>query len=376
MFLCFSDLHIGHRRVRAEILYDGLTTEFYPQITDECSGIFFAGDFYDRLINLDADSAYFSSMIIHDLFKLARKHKCFLRVLRGTLSHDKNQLQQFNAISKYYPDVDFRYFDEIGVENIKSKNGDVTALYLPDNLAFKDSQAVVNHVKQILKDNKLTSVDLLIGHGYFDFVVPPAARKDIKIIYDKDMFEDIVDGYVVMGHVHTPSSYKNIAYCGSFDRLNHGEEESKGFLKIERKPDWKCTFIKHKNPVKFITIKIPETDEQIDKIFGWLPKRIEETFKKGGGFLRLVVNNLSVQHAVMNKLITMFPKIEITCMVKDDLIDSPVDYEKTFEVVHSKDIPTVESLPEDICLYLSKYHKDSKLTKDRVKEILEQLSGG
>ena len=63
------------------------------------------------------------------------------------------------------------------------------------------------------------------------------------------MFEEkkfnFVNKNILAGHIHTHSQHGKVIYVGSFERLNHGEEEDKGFLFIEDHKDFnKIKFIK------------------------------------------------------------------------------------------------------------------------------------
>lgn len=65
-----------------------------------------------------------------------------------------------------------------------------------------------------------------------------------------------------MGHVHTPSKNANCYYCGSFERLSHGEEENKGFLTLtynEETDNWFVKRIWNLDTTPFFTIYLSDT---------------------------------------------------------------------------------------------------------------------
>lgn len=372
MYICISDIHLGHIRVNAELIYNKLVLQLYPHLS-ECKGLFIAGDFFDQLINMDSSGAHYATKVVNDLIQLAGKSNFFIRVLRGTFTHDRRQLKLFETIGTYYPNIDLKYFDTISVENIMPDN--LKVLYLPDSLPFKSADTVMEHVRELLKANQLSKVDLVIGHGYFSHVLPKMAANLTKIVYTHDMFDDIVNGYVVFGHVHTHSAYKKVVYCGSFDRLAHGEEEPKGFLKITKDPTWKCKFIENLYSMPFVSIKIPDNIVELPDILKYITDAASKKMNtEEVGHLRIIVKDQDTKVAVLSRISYILPKLNITIKISDDSRDEPVVLATDmFDQIDMGSIPTEETLIGDIVEFLNKWKPDSELTEEVIVQKISAL---
>lgn len=377
MYIGISDLHIGHNKVLAQDIHPKLVSELYPQLTDECDGLFIAGDFFDKLITVDAIATSYAAMIMHEILQLAADHNFFVRVLRGTYLHDRNQLKLFETVAEYYPTVDMKYFDEIHLEIIHPDTNPLSVLYIPDNLPFKDTDEVMSYIKDKLKSSDLPKVDLIIGHGSFDHVLPEVAKSKIKILFNATEFTKLVNGYVIMGHIHNYSRHKKVVYCGSFDRLVHGEEETKGYLKITRYPEWSCELIPNTKSTKFVSVytegSIDDLDTVVQELSTLVSKKIDI---ESEGHLRLVVNSTELKVALIDRVISLFPKLFVSIKVAKGEIDEPVhiDTQLMMDSDHY-DIPTEVTLVSDIFEFLNKYYPVMSLPKQEIQERISALRG-
>jgi UDP-2,3-diacylglucosamine pyrophosphatase LpxH len=373
MYICISDIHLGHIRVNAETIYQKLVSQFYPHLSTS-EGLFIAGDFFDQLITMDSMGAQYAAKIIQELIQMAEQYGFFIRVLRGTFGHDRNQMKLFETIGSYHPKVDLKYFSTIDVESINDRHN-LKVLYIPDSLPYKSTEEAIQYIYKLLETNKINKVDLVIGHGYFDHVLPFMAHT--KIVFTYEMFKDIVNGFVIFGHVHTHSAFKNVLYCGSFDRLMHGEEEAKGFLKIERTPTWKCTFIKNELSTPFVTIPIDGDMDELESIVEKLPDKVNKRMDISHGYLRFIVKSPELKVALLSRVPYLFPQLSITIKVLDGSSDEPVVLNSdVFELIELGSVPTRETLTSDIINFLSQYRPDTKLTQELIEEKLALIKFG
>lgn len=225
-----ADIHLGKNWVIPTTLQDRLRTYLYPHVASSQLFII-GGDFYDTAMLLDWDSAVISTCICHELCHLAQDNNVAIRVIRGTYLHDRDQLRQFAAIAKSYRNLNFKYITSMEVEKVCG----IKILYLPDELPFKTAEDCVAAAKEKLSTHASAfgnTVDFVVGHGMFEHTMPLCA-KHCSLVYSECMFSPWVNGYVLMGHIHTASVYKKVLYSGSFDRLAHGEEEAKGFFTLQ-----------------------------------------------------------------------------------------------------------------------------------------------
>ena len=213
-----------------------------------------AGDLFDRLLNLSSQDVY----IIHAFFitfLVCIKYDITVRVLEGTPSHDNKQnrwLMEINRESKIGCDVE--YFDDLAIEYIDKF--DITVLYVPDEY-HPDPNVTLKEVRELLANKNLEQADIAVMHGQFDYQVPTNLRNRI-VFHDSKSYLDIVKYLIMIGHVHTSSSFEKIVVAGSTDRLKHGEEEDKGILRIElqKSGDFNAEFIVNEGAQTYKTIDV------------------------------------------------------------------------------------------------------------------------
>ena len=255
--LAVSDVHIGCPRLNPHLLHERMEKYLYPQITPEISILFICGDFFDTLLNLNAHAAFEAMDIIKEIKLLCRQNGCDLRVLRGTFTHDRNQPKHF--INGEDPnDLTIRLFDTMAVEHHEKTGLDI--LYMPDNLASEDIYA---DIRKLLDSHGIEKVDILVHHGYFKHMLPEAML--VKGVphgcLDADIVDKFVKGCTLNGHVHISSIYRNVISIGSFDRLTHGEEEPKGFYRIDINENvYTFKFIENESASIFKTINLTGCD--------------------------------------------------------------------------------------------------------------------
>lgn len=225
MFITISDVHHGAKD------YEEMRNEFYcdngfiSNVTeaaeeDEFIGVGILGDWFDKKLDANDPKYILAVTIVIHLASILCTRKKFLVILRGTASHDLQQLNAFEYLQLVYPKY-FRLFDSVG----EMKFGNLKTLIIPEEypVSYED------YYGKFLKKK----YDLILGHGYFkwnSFSVNEAERSLPRMpIHDEETFSKMAT-LVIFGHDHTFKNYKNIFYGGSFSRLCHGEENPKGYL--------------------------------------------------------------------------------------------------------------------------------------------------
>lgn len=259
-----SDLHFGNPRIDASELYRKLRTYFYPHLA-KSHLITLNGDIYDQLLTVNSKAYHFVTQFISDLFRISETYGCQIRILHGTYSHDRDQLSILAALAT--DNTRYRIVNKIESEVIsdfRCESGEIPGLsltvgYLPDNLPYRDVTPVVAQLANTLTVIGKDKLNLLIGHGSFAHTLP----KNIPLpplTYTEETFSELVDGIVVMGHIHIHSHKNNIFYCGSFERMSHNEEEKKGFYSFTYTDKWSNKFIPNPEATPFITHTFTEPD--------------------------------------------------------------------------------------------------------------------
>lgn len=288
-----GDLHFGNLRVDSNHLYEELSKEFYSEATT-AHLVTIGGDIYDQLVTVGSRAHAAACKFIKGLFDISDKYGTVIRIMHGTYSHDRDQLSVFSALATNM--TKYRIINTIDSEVIDFKQLGLKLRvgYIPDNLAYKESQDAVDHLKKVMQVSGIDKLDVLIGHGTFDHVIPAGSGHKPPYLYSIPQFKNIVEGVIVMSHIHTPSHKDNVYYCGSFERLAHGEEELKGFYTFVFDGKWTGKFIPNRNAVKFISVKPPE-ELSAYGASSYFKDEVMKKFPIPKGYVRLIHNDPEVR---------------------------------------------------------------------------------
>ena len=92
-------------------------------------GIFLAGDILHTIISLNSDYSELYMWFIDQVYKIAKKKKSTVIIIRGTPAHDNNQLENIKSYEHNDDGVDFRIYETIEEITIW---GNYKVLILPD----------------------------------------------------------------------------------------------------------------------------------------------------------------------------------------------------------------------------------------------------
>jgi UDP-2,3-diacylglucosamine pyrophosphatase LpxH len=295
--LVFSDVHLNHKKTNTRFIIENIKTYIHEVINKESIDcVFIAGDLFDSLMYLN--SIELSPIIawIDTFLTLCSERGTSVRVLEGTPSHDWRQSRLFNSIISVNPHLknklDFAYHDDLTIEHV-SKLG-MNVLYIPDEYGLT-AEYTFDAVLKKLKEHNLSKVDLVIMHGLFDFQeLGTNGIPKSKSTHQSINYLNICNRYIFVGHSHIHTFYKRILVEGSFDRLAHGEESSKGFIvaKLDNDPENdEFYFVENKGAKIYKTIEARNDD--IDK-FRKLIERHVAKHPVGSHFRILIRNTFSI----------------------------------------------------------------------------------
>lgn len=269
-----SDIHLGHRKTPTEGMIDALKRAIPDDETSSLlDAIFITGDLFDRFLNLPNDVVFEIHAWIAQLLRICKRRDIVLRVLEGTPSHDWKQARLVESINTHAEiNADARHVTELSIEHIDRFG--ISLMYLPDEWS-SDNDDTWRQVSDLLADYGLSQVDFVLMHGAFDYQLPSHVNVPT---HDPDRYASIARHYVLCGHVHKSSQYKNILVPGSFDRLAHGEEEAKGswVLDVRHEGDDKIVFVENETAKVYKTIDVShmtqsEALEALDEVVPNLP---------------------------------------------------------------------------------------------------------
>lgn len=374
------DLHLGHPKVNAAEVHTHLARYVYPELR-KCNLLVIGGDFFHDLIGLNSGAGYHAISIIDELIDMALTHHFYIRIVRGTVSHDRMQNRAFirtNRSSTYedgtgkirYKDEDNEWvpFSEekidgkpvVGFYNTVSVETDLLGmnlLFIPDDMPYDN---VMDHIKEAMRKAHVSQIDLVISHGYFKHLLPLGIPKIPKNTLDWNEMKDFVVGCVLNGHVHSPSVYERVVSGGSFERMQHGEEEDKGFFTIKYdKESHKVQFKFHVNPdaLFFKTIRLDgDKETNIEKY----KKEIKELMGKASRLtpvhIRIVTEDMLLKQSLIEYTKNTYPdyRLYLTSMKPKELEVYSANEQVTMEVA---DLPIVTE--ENLSSLLVKFCEDN-----------------
>ncbi len=268
-----SDVHLGNKRNDTKFIISNLDKHFScDEHLSTIDMVVIAGDFYDDLLSYPSIEGGLIDLWISKFLKKCHRYNILVRILEGTPSHDRQQSERFNIISKVHAEVshccpDLLYVKSLSIEHID--RFDIDVLYVPDEWSH-DTNDTLDEVKSLLKSKNLTQVDIAIMHGLFEYQMGNVIKDNVK--HNSKEYLAIVKGLIFIGHIHKRTNLDRIYAQGSFDRLAFGEEEEKGFLTaiINQDYSYEIKFIVNYSARVFMTIKCTSDDiefnlKKIDK---------------------------------------------------------------------------------------------------------------
>ena len=363
--VAISDIHFG--ALDAERLYEELKKEFLNKLKKlpRIDLITINGDLYHRIISLNDLDAYYSFKFWDKLKKISKKKNCkFIRVIKGTMSHDVNQLDNLPLDD----DIDIKIIDQVESEVLFDR---YRVLYLPEEY--------IKNPKEYYEEYFNKEYDLIVGHGQFEetsFInFDSETTMEAAPVYDAKLFLNICKGPIIFGHIHDAIILKKrIFYTGSFTRWKMGEERPKGFLiniqDLNNTENFTIVPCENKMARKYVTIDITEYLEkyQVEKIINLINEyMVNNNIYK----IRLKASDNN-SATTMAKLTTIHSHYMGNKQVQMDIktlqINDETEEEKELVDKYSylsEDIPNEEKISR-----FAKDRFDYELSAERVNELL------
>ena len=371
-----GDLHFGNPRLKGEDLYTRLSKYLYPELQD-AQLLLLTGDTYDQLTTVSSNAHIYVVRFIRDICSISAQTGMQIRILHGTYSHDRDQVKSLEALA--YDKTRVRVINNIEGEILSDwlpqPSDPLKILYIPDNLQYKTSSAVVEHIQNIYTCLGWDRADLILGHGAFAHALNCAEEHLPPCTYTIDQFKPLVTdtGIIIMGHIHTPSHRANVYYCGSFDRMIHGEEEAKGFYVFTRKDNrWTSRFCINQDSYKFVTIT-PKGDT-VDKCTADLISKLNDAFKSTNtGWVRVVYDEPELRGVYQKICLSLYPNVIFSGKSSRDTVSSTVEL-ADINLELADDIrPNVNNLGELVYQYLLDTNLVDSIPKEKITTAVDDL---
>jgi len=284
-YAVISDIHLYHRKTPTRHILKSLELWYktYHHRLKDIDVLFVAGDVFDRSVMSSHPDV---RLVIRGLYRLGlycRNNSIQLVFLEGTVWHDRQQMSILMPMLKGIDKLEVDYISTIDIKTYK----DTSVLFVPDNVN-SDSKVVYQLVLDKLAEHNYNTVDIAIMHGAFDYQLP-AIVENTHVRVD---YEAIVKYFIHPGHIHIPSHKGKVYAQGSFDRLNHGEEHSKGGYLVKNN---KATRLINHNAFVYRQIKLVKDLNKAQQQITDICNMLVET----GGYLKLLVSR---DHPVLQHL--------------------------------------------------------------------------
>jgi DNA repair exonuclease SbcCD nuclease subunit len=210
-----ADIHLSSDHYK----YIKKPFEFFIEtvITEKPLITVLAGDYFHGRVNADEDIYHYA---IQNLIKLSQYTK-YLIVIDGTYSHDYNTLDILETYKEFIPNLFFiKTKETLNLDGLK-------ILCLPEEYP--------ENPIEYYKSSFSKSYDYVFGHGDIEGALLHSGADNTMLKgfkFNKKNLSEL-GKYVCFGHYHKHQFLTdNLLYIGSLARFKFGEEEDKGFIKI------------------------------------------------------------------------------------------------------------------------------------------------
>lgn len=251
-----ADIHFG--AVDPDRLYNELKGVFLEYVKENAKSIDLInllGDYFHRKLSLNEKASKLAIKFMSELLSVCSENNIKVRMIRGTKTHDFNQLENFRH---YETKLDFRIINTVEVEEVFPN---FTVLYLPEEYMENPEE----YYKEFF-DLGDAKYDCIFFHGTFDFVAFDSQKQETERhissapVFEYRKFKDYAYGPIIGGHIHRHQIYKDkIIYCGSLTVNNFGEEGETGFIELIYDIDtieYELAFIENTSRPTYATIDL------------------------------------------------------------------------------------------------------------------------
>ena len=353
--LFLNDLHIGSHKDNKQLKKELKEIVFKTIKKSKPKLVVMGGDLFHKKLSKNSDESFLSDWFITMLVKICIKRKIYLRIIKGTISHDYNQLNSYENLQD--SDGIFRLIRSVEVEILFKRK----ILFIPEEYPIDWKEYYSEYL-----DNKY---DFIFGHGTFDF----ASWKQQQIlsetpiqsapVFDSEVFSPLAK-LIVFGHIHIFMKKKNIIHSASFSRNSYGEEKDKGMILITyfektKKVKYK-RIINHLAPTfKTVNLKNKEFTSP-EKIIDYINKK-KEIYDN----VRIIgINNLEFGKEITRKVYKNDKNVKID--IKAEINKEKRD--ESFDFVLNK-----EGSNEEIVKKFIKIKKGKDISIEKIIELTSDI---
>jgi len=359
-----ADIHFGKKddkRLNEEIM-DFLNTikNIQKENEEKIDMICIEGDLYDRVIKMNEPTSSYIINFVNELCEFTNKERIYFRIIKGTKTHDFNQLNVFKKLESTYPL--FKIIDMVEEEEIEKNHLIYKFLYLPEEYP--------ENVYEYYAPYFNNEYDFILGHGMIDFVAFTGNEDESseRMVRNAPVFKandliNITKGIIVFGHIHDFHSYKDkIYYVGSYSRFSFADKEDKGFLYShynKKTGETDIDFYENELAPTYFEIdlnkkKFNSVEDQVKYI-----KKIKEKYD----YVKIKTNKETQNLDLIKSIVSEDPSVKLE--VKNlDFDEDKVDDKFLFILNREYDLPTT------VKKFIS-ITKEKNIPIEKIKEILK-----
>lgn len=208
----------------------GAIEEYRPDIT------VLHGDIFDNKISLESQASKDINSFVHKLISKAQAYNMEIIILKGTLSHDYSQLENFREL-----EIQHDFFHVVETCKELELRGGFRVLVIPEEYPEDVDQFYFDKFYETI-DGQLCykQYDAIWGHGQIDKFSRYTALLESESFLHKtpvlkaDELLQMTSGTICFGHIHVHMKYKTrLISLGSVTRWAQGEEQPKGLTIVD-----------------------------------------------------------------------------------------------------------------------------------------------
>lgn len=356
-----SDIHIGKKD---DIKLEKELKIFLDYVNDNFKKIdilTISGDLFDRVLTANEYGTVLAINFVKSLLEVTSKNNIPLRIIKGTRSHDFNQLDILKFLSKENKEL-FRIIEKNEHEEIKGYN----VLYLPEEYPTDYDDFYKENLLSV-EDN---TYDIILGHGMIDFIAFTGYEDDSENrvhgtpTHKADDLIRVTKGPIIFGHIHEKQEYKDkIYYTGSYSRYSFDTPSEKGFMvfDIDDKDHskFKMEFIENTQAPTYAVLDIDKLNlEGIDDHVKYI-KELAESYD----FVKIKTGN-KANLDIARKLTEKDSSIKVQSVNKEK---ETIKVDPKYEYILKKELP----LNETIQRFMKENH-DKEIDLEFISKVISE----
>lgn len=260
-----ADVHIGVKSLDPSEVEKQLELSVIEPLTkiNYLDGIVVLGDWFDFNLWVNSESSRIAFNIMGKLKQIVKKFDGFLIVLKGTSSHDNNQLECFTGLMD---DIEYYYVPTVDVIETHG----MKLLCLPEEHVESPTDYYSSYL-----DKPELYYDYICGHGYLTeasfYYNDSSEYSRHSVMFNTKKLISICNGSVMFGHIHSHDEYYNgrAMYVGSVFSSSFGDCSQHGFVissYIKDTGDILNYFYENEHDMCFDTILIDDSKLSVSSI--------------------------------------------------------------------------------------------------------------